>query len=198
MRWIEFVMVQFSFHYLYSSCTKQHDILYCFKSTSPTSNVNNQQFNSNYSHLNIQFYNWIYIIKKNMIKREMLPWLNPECFFNFVICYTTSDRLSLFSTCTKLIQTNVCTDETRCPEYKMSPHQENGAKLKKETHCPCTYKNKLILCVSSHRHPFLSGPKDSHVQTEASLAFLHTCTANHNHLCTHNGQWEKVYVHLTR
>lgn len=30
----------------------------------------------------------------------------------------------------------------------------------------------------------MSGPKDSHTQAEASLAFLHTSTANHNHLCT--------------
>lgn len=33
---------------------------------------------------------------------------------------------------------------------KWLSHQENGAKLKKETQCPCTYKNKLILlCVQS-------------------------------------------------
>lgn len=43
--------------------------------------------------------------------------------------------------------------KTWCPEYKMTFHQENGAKRKKkkkrkekkETQCPCTYKNKLIL-----------------------------------------------------
>lgn len=74
--------------------------------------------------------------------------------------------------------------KTWCPEYKMTFHRENGAKLKKETQCPCTYKNKLILLCVQSLSTLLSGPKDSHTQTEASLAFLHTSTANHNHLCT--------------
>lgn len=68
----------------------------------------------------------------------------------------------------------------------MTPHRENGAKLKKETQCPCTYKNKLILLSSHCENIFVSGPKDSHTQTEASLAFLQnqqwSVTTN---LCTH-------------
>lgn len=38
--------------------------------------------------------------------------------------------------------------------------------------------------MSSHLSTLLSGPKESHTQTEAPLAFLHTSTANHNHLYT--------------
>lgn len=69
----------------------------------------------------------------------------------------------------------------------MTPHRENGAKLKKETQCPCTYKNKLILLSSHCENIVVSGPKDSHTQTEASLAFLQTS----------NGQLQPTYVQPT-
>lgn len=49
-----------------------------------------------------------------------------------------------------------------------------GAKLKKQTQHPCTYKNKLILLSSHCENIFCVRLQVSLIQTEALLAFLQT------------------------
>lgn len=87
--------------------------------------------------------------------------------------------------------------KTRCPKYKMTSHQENGAKLKKETQCPWTYKNKLILCVSSHCQPFRLVLKiHTHKLRLHWLSFTPARPITITYV--HQRPMRKVYVHLTR
>lgn len=152
-----------------------------FSNTFPTLTINGTKW---YKLLNTKTKTWYFIHSVSLI------WCSE------IQCQNFSRTLPWFFPLVQNWSKQMCAQmKTRCPPHspsikwllikmKNKKKKKNGAKLKKETQCPWTYKNKLILCVSSHCQPFFSGPKDSHTQTEASLAFLHTNTANHNHLCT--------------
>lgn len=78
-------------------------------------------------------------------------------------------------------------------KYKMIPHQENGAKLKKETQCPCTYKNKLILLSSHCENIFVSGPKIHTKRLRLHWLSFKPATVSYNQLIYiyTDDQWER-------
>lgn len=73
------------------------------------------------------------------------------CVLQYIVKPTSPPQKKLFSICTKLIQTDVHRCKHGAQSIKPSRKWCIFRKKKKEKpQCPCTYKNKLILLLSSH------------------------------------------------
>lgn len=97
-----------------------------------------------------QIYSVVTILKKSYKMRSLLSIV--FLYFGVFEIQMSNFNPVIFPTCTKLTQTNVCTDENTVPpsikQFVIKKMVQNFKKKKKQ--CPWKYKNKLILCVYTY------------------------------------------------